>query len=260
MNILEIENWEEIKPNREGALKIGEYIKKYAYFIVSYENIISSNQFYENIGYIKECLLKYCNFILTLNGQSSVTLITRAEITNIADCAYLNTKKDATLGCKVHNYIDKKKYISDLLIQMLVSLFQKSKRIDNNLIDNTDIYIHELFKAIETYCHFMGMMHSGPIYSDYIKKLVDNLNTIFTEPIIYDRCYPSNRGYGCARMITIQNKTASTPQNNSKILLVSMNNTGVSTSSIEEGTNFTVNGGKKSRKYRNNKRLSKKQQ
>lgn len=259
MDITQIDNLDNIKPGRSTLTINPElYVKKYTDFIKCYNKIDSSNDYNANIAYIKDCLLKYCNFILTLNGQSSVTDTKRAVITNIAECAYLDTKMDTNLGCKVSNQLKKKKYISDLLIQMLVSLFKKSQEVDNNLIENSDMFIDELFKSFETYCHFMAMMHSGPIYADYIKQLVDNLNVIFTEPIIFDRCQPNNRGYGCARMITKINRLTPVMINKSKILVVSMNNLGFDTSTLQEGTDLVVHGGKISRKYINNKRLSKK--
>jgi hypothetical protein len=231
-------------------------IKLVGSFLKTCNSINSSLPFDQNIDHIKKGLLKYCNIILTINGQSNVRDTNKAQITNIAECAYLGTKIDSQVGCKVSTHLDKKRKICDLLTALLLLLFEKSKIADPRLLADTDLYIKELYTVFELYCHFIGKIHYGPIYVQYVENLVNKLNLIFDEPLIYIRCLPDINGYGCARMITkINRKSADALINKSKILVISMNNSG-DTSSWEIGTNFEVEGGTFFRKFKKNKRLS----
>ena len=216
----------DIIPNRQSLLidpiQIGLCYRKYMKSIMKIK-VGDDN----NIVYIKDALLDYCNFILSLNGQPTVKEIKRAEVNNSSGCSYLDTHPSPT-GCKVNNsiYNEKKAKVTRVLRIFLSQIFYKAKSVDNSLIRNTDDYIRFLYKALEVYCFFIGSKESNPIYADYVKELIEILNRIFESEVIINRCKPTDRGYGCARMITIVKKNSDPPINKFAILILSMTNDG----------------------------------
>jgi len=215
----------DIIPNRQSSLidpkQIGLCYRKYM------KSIMKIKVGDDNIVYIKDALLDYCNFILSLNGQPMVKEIRSVEVNNSSGCSYLDTPPSSK-GCKVDNtrYNEKKAKVTRVLRNFLSQIFYKAKSVDNSLIRNTDDYVYSLYKALEVYCFFIGSKELKPIYADYVKELIETLNRIFESEVIINRCKPTDRGYGCARMITIVKKNSDPPINKFAILILSMKNDG----------------------------------
>ena len=202
---------------------------------------------------IVRALKVYNSYIIVLNGQK----LTDTEINNTlinGVCPYLGNKPDKTIGCKTTTDLLRKAKIMDFLKDTLVGIFNK---VDQELLLNTDPYINELRNAVETYCFFIGSKQLGPIYADYVMGLVDELNILFPEPIIINRCHPTDRGYGCARIVyKVKRTTEPEPETNKyKILLLSTNNDG--TDGIQDGSNTNVAGGSHNTK-RKSRRINRK--
>ena len=225
---------------RQGRAETVSAISRSLWILDNLKNI-------DTVEKIVRALKLYNSYIIVLNGQK----ITDTEIYNRlinGVCPYLGNKPDETIGCKTTKDLLRKGKIMDFLKDTLVGIFNK---VDPDLLLNTDPYVNELRKAIETYCFFIGSKQLGPIYADYVMGLVDELNTLFPEPIIINRCHPTDRGYGCARIVyKVKRTTEPEPEKNKyKILLLSTNNDG--TEGIQDGSNTNLAGG-----FHNTKRKS----
>ena len=156
----------------------------------------------------------------------------------------------------------------------MIYLFTKVKMYNPDILDNTNDYIFDLKKAIELYTHFIGLKDIGSIYIKYIKSLVDDLNEIFTQPIIINRCCPTQEGYGCGRITDITLIEGKTDDKSRSIILIG-SSIPDKADTAAECTNFkvvasdiTIKGGglkyrqkktkRKSKSKKNKKRLSKK--
>jgi hypothetical protein len=228
---------------RQGGAETVSAISKRLRILNRLENI-------DTVEKIGRALTVYNSYIIVLNGQK----LTDTEIDNTlinGVCPYLGNKPDKTIGCKTTTDLLRKDKIMDFLKDTLVGILNK---VDPELLLNTDPYVNELRKAIETYCFFIGSKQLGPIYADYVMGLVDELNILFPEPIIINRCHPTDRGYGCARIVyKVKRTTEPEPETNKyKILLLSTNNDG--TDGIQDGSNTNVQGGSRNRKRKSIRR------
>jgi hypothetical protein len=210
---------------------------------------------------INTALTSYCNLILVLNGQNTKQPIRDEDgLDNTSGCSYLNTKPKSNIGCKTNDaqYDEKKRFIMSYLKNILIHIFEKALEQDASLLRNTDPYIILLKKAVEFFCHFIGSKELNPIYATYVLDLVDRLNALFPEPVLINRCSPSDRLYGCARIINIVRRNANVQINKFKILLLSSDNDNGG-DLLNSRANLRVAGGfrkiksKKQRKLRNNK-------
>jgi hypothetical protein len=200
---------------------------------------------------IVRALKVYNSYIIVLNGQERTdTQIDNTLINGV--CPYLGNKPAFTIECKTITDTLRKAEIMNFLKDTLVGIFNK---VDPELLLNTDPYVNELRNAIETYCFFIGSKHLKPIYADYVMGLVDELNILFPEPIIINRCHPTDRGYGCARIVyKVKRTTEPEPEANKyKILLLSTNNDGYNTN-VQDGSNTNVQGGSRNRKRKSIRR------
>jgi hypothetical protein len=226
---------------RQGGAETVSAISKRLRILNRLENI-------DTVEKIGRALTVYNSYIIVLNGQK----LTDTEIDNTlinGVCPYLGNKPDKTIGCKTTTDLLRKAKIMDFLKDKLVGIFNK---VDPELLLNTDPYVNELRNAIETYCFFIGSKQLGPIYADYVMGLVDELNILFPEPIIINRCHPTDRGYGCARIVYKAKRTTEPETNKYKILLLSTNNDG--TNGIQDGSNTNVQGGSRNRKRKSIRR------
>ncbi len=210
---------------------------------------------------LRDILLDYCNLILLLNGQPRKKDITNVTLDIRSECSYLGTRLDSTFGCKVSKYVDKKKNAAKILTDILVSIFSV---VDKDLLSNTNSYINELYKTIQTYTIFFGMNELGAIYKPYIEDLVIKLNALFGTPIIIQRCLPNKDSHACSRIVTSVRKESTkgidpAPPNSYVILLLS-NDVILGGNDLEPGSNTSVEGGgrkrrfrKKTRRYRKNR-------
>jgi hypothetical protein len=201
---------------------------------------------------LNKALFVYCNLILILNGQPKINDIKKiyeTSINNSCNCCYLGNKPKQDVACKIDGFEEKKRFIMNLLKNFLIHIFTAVQKTFPIILENTNEYIDILCKSIELYCHFIGSKDLRPIYFKYIESLVYDLNTIFypNQPILI-KCYPDNTGYGCGRIITKMPGSGIYSQNEYKIIIASMNNSG-SNNGLQNGSNLTFYGGtKKSKK------------
>ncbi len=239
-------------------IESSQYMKIYQ---LLYKKLIKISSDNLDIPYLKDCLTKYCNLILILNGQPVKKEITNdTYIDNLGDCYFLGNKPSQDVGCKTLPTFEKnkKEYVMNLFKNLLLYLFLKIQNTNPELLNNTDLYIELLTKSIEFYCHFIGSKELGSIYVKYVKDFIEEFNSFFPEPLILNRCSPDETGYGCSRMITHIRRITyqNTDTNKEKILLFSTINDGTNSGYPIE-TNFRVNGGGKKYSIKSNLRINK---
>jgi len=193
----------------------------------------------DTIDRIKSALLAYCTLILAIHGypnKHSQSWLTpeqllksgltpsgpKPELGNKTRCIFL--KENHLLnGCKSDEFPMEKTNLMNWLSSLLVLPFRIASLYAPALLENTDPYISELQKAVELYCQTIGLEQLGPIYR-FVRPLELEINKCFREPVLLQRCSPTERGFGCARLSTVLKKESDSLTNKFKIVLISMDN------------------------------------
>lgn len=229
--------------------------------LLATERIINRFRDAKNIVDIEECLLLLRRFMLGINGQSLGAGAIENKTVN-GKCPYLGTIPNSVTGCKVSDQIGKKAGISNFLTNIIIYLFKSVAYNNPELLQDTNPFIDSLSNTIEFFCHFIGSKHIGPIYADYVMPLADGLNGIFNpilgSDLILNRCYPTDRGYGCARAITTLKRDSKdlSDSDSKRIVLFSTDDDG--TGELVTPPGLTIPGGSRRHRRRTHKRTHKK--
>jgi len=114
-----------------------------------------------------------------------------------------------TYGFKTNEkrFIPIKMYYRDIFINTLIFILKYAKIAGS--LENTNDIINDLNGALEKYCHFFGLQHLGGIWYDFVEPIVNEINSLFDEPIIINQCMVQGSSgdanididYGCARKL-----------------------------------------------------------
>ena len=196
---------------------------------------------------IKQSLEVLKNLMLLINGQKIGETLIR-PVVHEHKCFLFGNEPHSNYGCKTMKHYDDKKAIMKFLKDAIVYIFA-TKTPD--ILADTDPYIDDLKTTIEFYSHFISTKELTPIYTNFLKELVDELNGIFGRDIIINRCTDAD-GYGCGRMVYLRERSPKVERDKNRILLLSSSGYG----GLASGSNINVSGGR--RKTRKRKQKSEK--
>jgi len=214
-----------------------------------------------SIDQIKAYLDSVNELIFKLCGNSNWGVDPRAVED---ECYFLgNTVSRRKFGCKTDEemYKEKKMNVMIILKDLIVYMFRCVERTNKELLKETNHFVVNLFTTIRSYCYFISYQTISSLYDTYIKMLVDEVNSIF-EPVlgselILKRCKnvyvkdgsvngSSIKDYGCGREVYVAHQD----KDNQRIVIVSMDDSGLGTEVKVENSESISGRKRKTRRHK----------